>query len=151
MLDYILYERIPGGQVKNLAGSSDHAGEYSELLGVIGDHKGIFEVKAKGNKPAIGSHLLLPIKGSKQMCLRLPVQKVEPLITPLGGWSATCDGPEYREFLIKTMEINCDQCGTDYKLEFVAFSGDDNADALAAMSKQGWSATIEKQICPKCV
>ena len=158
MLDYILYQFTPGGtvvrQVAPSEGSEDSA-VTCELLGVIANGEGVFEVKAKGEMSAANpdqpEYLLLPIKGSKQMSLRLPIQKVEPLITPLGAWSATCQGPAQKEFLLKAMDINCDNCQQPSHLEFVVFSGDDNQDALAAMNYLGWRASMEKQVCPKCI
>lgn len=148
MLDYILYQYTPGGQVAYLGESKEANGE---LLGVVAKGEGVFEIKAKGHKPSEHDTLLVPIKGSRQMSLKMVVQAVEPLITPVGAWSARCLGPSQREFSLKNIDACCDQCGEDSQLEFIAFSGNDQNDALAAMNLAGWNATFEKQVCPKCV
>ena len=147
MLDYILYQYTPGGQFALLEKPlSDNA----ELLGVVASEGGVFEVKGKGGKPAVSDYLLLPVKGSKQISLKMRVEDVQPLITPLGAWSARCEGPKQKEFNLKNIEACCDQCATQSELEFIAFSGDDRSDALAAMNLAGWEATLERQICPAC-
>lgn len=111
---------------------------------------GQFEIKAKGDQPSIGDILLLPVKGSQQLSLQLKVLAVEPLITPVSGWSAKCDGPAQAQFNVKFADITCDTCHEITSLEFIDFSGDTQADAIAGMNKQGWDASIEKQICPTC-
>jgi hypothetical protein len=148
MLDHILYQYTPGGQVAFLKEPKE---ANVELLGVVAKGEGVFEIKAKGDKPFEQDTLLVPIKGSKQMSLKMVVQTVEPLITPVGAWSARCLGPSQREFSLKNIDACCDQCGEDSQLEFIAFSGNDQNDALAAMNLAGWNATFEKQVCPKCV
>lgn len=147
MLDYILYQYTPGGQFSllNKPLSSD-----TELLGVVAGEHGIFEIKAKGDKPKISDYLLLPVKGSKQISLKMRVLDVQPLITPLGAWSARCEGPAQKEFNLKNIEACCDQCAAESQLEFIEFSGDDQSDALAAMNLAGWDASLERQVCPSC-
>ncbi|NVK38545.1 MAG: hypothetical protein HWE18_11530 [Gammaproteobacteria bacterium] len=110
---------------------------------------GVFEVKGKGAQPASGASLLLPIKGSKQMSLILPVMSVEPLITPLGAWSARCKGPNQAQFDVRSADIVCDECSTHYEMEFVVV-GDVQLAAIEAMNHQGWQASLEQQICPNC-
>ena len=148
MLDYILYQYTPGGQFSYGETGSQVNGE---LLGVVAKEQGIFEVKGKGERPVLGSHLLLPVKGSKQLSLKMAVKEVSPLITPVGAWSATCNGPKQREFNLKNIQACCDECKENSELEFISFSGDDQADAVAALNLAGWDATVERQICPKCV
>jgi len=152
MLEHILYRYTPGGQVAYLESKEGSAaGSNTELLGVVAKGEGVFEIKAKGDKPVPNTVLLLPVKGSKQLSLKMVVQEVEPLITPIGAWSARCAGPNQREFSLKNIDACCDQCGEESQLEFIAYSGDDQNDALAALNLAGWSATFEKQVCPKCV
>lgn len=146
MLEYFIYKQTPAGQVCN----ATQADLNGELLGVSSFALGVFEVKAKGVQPQVGDLLLLPVKGSKQLSLQLKVQGIEPLITPLGGWSAKCDGPAQAQFNVKFANINCDGCHAAYELEFIDYSGDSQLDAIAGMNKQGWLATHEKQLCPQC-
>ena len=147
MLDYILYQYTPGGQFSYGENDSQASGE---LLGVVAKEQGVFEVKGKGEKPGIGSYLLLPVKGSRQLSLKMEVKAVSPLITPVGAWSATCDGPKQREFNLKNIQACCDECKENSELEFISFSGDDQTDAVAAMNLAGWKATLQRQVCPKC-
>ena len=147
MIDYILYQYTPGGQFALL---DEPQQSDAELLGVVAQEGGVFEVKAKGERPDTSDYLLLPVKGSKQISLKMRVIEVQSLITPLGAWSARCEGPEQKEFNLKNIEACCDQCGADSQLEFIGFSGDDQSDALAAMKLAGWDATLERQVCPVC-
>lgn len=146
MLEYFIYKQTPAGQVCN--GSQGNL--HSELLGVSSFSLGVFEVKAKGGQPMVGDRILLPVKGSKQLSMMLQVESAEPLITPLGGWSAKCEGPAQAEFNVKFANINCDNCHQAYELEFIDYSGDTQSDAIAGMNKQGWQANSDKQICPEC-
>jgi hypothetical protein len=152
MLECISYTATPGGQmlVVKMDGQVQNAARYDVLGMVAQKTDGIFEVKYKGPKVSIGDYLLLPVKGAKNTSLKMRVEKVDPLITPLGSWSAVCQGPKYKEFDLKNIEANCDACGQDYQLEFIGFSGDHQADALSAMRMQGWNATLDKQVCPNC-
>jgi len=90
------------------------------------------------------------LKGAKQISLKVDVESVEPLITPLGGWSARCNGPEFAQFDIKHVQITCDGCGEKTELEFVDANGDTQNNALKAMVLSGWHATARQQICPNC-
>jgi len=92
----------------------------------------------------------LPLKGAKQLSMAVTVEHVEPLITPLGGWSAACSGPNHAQFDIKNAQITCDQCHQVTDLEFVDFDGNTQENALAGMQAAGWQASAETQICPKC-
>lgn len=146
MLDYILYKNTPAGRVV----IQDDGVTECELLGVSSFELGVFDVKGKGEQPSLGASLLLPVKGAKQLSLRLAVVAVEPLITPLGGWSARCKGPEQAQFDVRSADITCDQCGTKHHLEFVT-TVDVQQDAVAAMNHQGWRASLHEQICPDCI
>ena len=146
MLEYFRYQQTPAGRVITDISPK----KSSDLLGVMSFTLGQFEIKAKGDQPSIGDILLLPVKGSQQLSLQLKVLAVEPLITPVSGWSAKCDGPAQAQFNVKFADITCDTCHEITSLEFIDFSGDTQADAIAGMNKQGWDASIEKQICPTC-
>ena len=146
MLEYFRYKQTPAGTVLN----DRLVDKSSDLLGVSSFTLGEFEVKAKGDFPAAGDLLLLPVKGSKQLSMQLTVMDVSPLITPIGAWSARCNGPAQAQFNVKFAEITCDQCRQAYTLEFIDFSNDTQADAIAGMNKQGWNANLAEQICPSC-
>lgn len=153
MLERIVYSYTPGGQMKVLDSTGQQL-DFSSLsvLGVLAqDASGVFEVKWKGGKIEPGCSLLLPVKGSKQISLKMDVVKVDSLITPVGSWSAVCNGPKFKEFKLKNIEAKCDQCGSAYTLEFIAYSDDDQQDALAAMNLCGWQADSDKQYCPGCL
>mgnify|MGYP007055197991 FL=1 len=153
MLDCISYTHTPGGQLFVLKnGITLESGSAFEVLGVVAQPKqGVFEVKWKGPKVSLGDVLLLPVKGALKTSLKMTVGKVDPLITPLSAWSAVCAGPLEREFILKNIDANCDECKKDYKLEFIAYSADDQKDALDAMNMQGWDASVDRQVCPTCL
>lgn len=146
MLEYFIYKHTASGQVCN----ASQADSKADLLGVSSPSLGFFEVKAKGPTAQFGDMLLLPVKGSKQLSMQLKVDSVAPLITPIGSWSARCKGPDQAQFNVKFAQITCDACKQAYELEFIDFSGDTQADAIAGMNKQGWHATLERQVCPAC-
>lgn len=146
MLDYILYRNIAGGTAI-VAGEAETS---VELLGVVSNQAGLYEVKAKGGVPSLGDMILLPIKGSKQMSLKLPVKTVSPLITPVGAWSAECKGPDVKEFQLRQVQVCCDVCAKSESVEFVEYSDDFNRDALSGLELLGWDANAERQICPDC-
>jgi len=147
MLDYILYQYTAGGTAV-VKGEVERS---VELLGVVSNQVGVYEVKARGQAPVDGDVLILPVKGSKQLSLALPVKSVTSLITPIDGWSAECDGPALKEFQLRTVEVCCDGCGHQASVEFLQFSPDFNADALRALSMLGWQADEASQNCPTCV
>lgn len=146
MLDYFIYRKTQPGKV--IFGKQ--ASIEADLLGVTSVTPGEFHVKAKGLQPEIGGDLYLPLKGAKQISLRLEVQVVEPLITPVGAWSAKCLGPHQAQFDIKTAEVTCDHCGKQEVIEFIDFGNHTQANALAGMNKAGWLANEDEQICPSC-
>ncbi len=146
MLEYFIYKQTTAGKVCNVS----QANITADLLGVSSFSLGVFEVKAKGPIAKEGDVLLLPVKGSKQLSMQLKVDTVEPLITPIGSWSAKCEGPAQAQFNVRFANITCDFCRQSYELEFIDFSGDTQVDAIAGMNKQGWQATLEQQVCPKC-
>lgn len=153
MLDNIAYTYTPGGQMNVLRKGDTVAntGNY-DVLGVSAkDEIGRFEVKWKGLEVNVDDVLLLPIKGSKQISLKMRVLSITALINPQGAWSAECTGPAMKEFDLKNMKACCDACNKKYDLEFIAFRADDQQDAIDAMLMRGWQATPEKQICPDCV
>lgn len=152
MLDSISYTHTPGGQMLLIGADGQVQFEQTyELLGVVAQESvGVFEVKWKGPCIDPDSQILLPVKGAKRVSLKMQVEKVDALITPVGSWSAVCMGPKQREFDLKNIQANCDQCHKDFQLEFIAFSGDDQSDALDAMNLQGWHANMDQQICPDC-
>ena len=157
MLHSIQYQYTPGGRIAAFAGDPNGLSirneSYSaELLGVSAQsEQGFFQVKGKGLIPNVSQILLLPVKGSKQLSLKMEVQSVESLITPENAWSALCIGPDFQEFNLRSVDACCDSCNEKSLLEFIAFSGDDNKDAVSGMSLAGWQASLERQMCPKCV
>jgi hypothetical protein len=153
MLDCISYTQTPGGQMLLIddRGQVVKSQRY-DVLGVVAQPKpSVFEVKYKGNQVSVGDSLLLPVKGAKNTSLKMKVEKVDPLITPIGSWSAVCIGPKYKEFDLKNIEASCDTCKQSYHLEFIAYSGDQQQDALNGMKMQGWDATLDSQVCPSCM
>ncbi len=152
MLDYISYQKVPAAKV--MLELSVTKTVMADILGVSARQTGAanirYEVKGQGPLPELSTILLLPIKGAKSLCLKLPIQSVEILISPAQAWLAVCSGPAATEFNLRLAKISCDQCHNTFDLEFVEFSENTQQDALACMELSGWQATAQKQICPDC-
>lgn len=146
MKAFIEYKAIRGGKVV----LGNHQAEL-ELLGVSSPSIGRFDVKGVGPAPSVDELLYLPVKGAKKVALKLKVLNVESLIQPSNAWQAACLGPEFREFTLRHMNINCDACHQDFALEFVHYSAAAEDDAIEAMQAQGWQASKQMQVCPDCL
>lgn len=123
---------------------------FNPLLGVVSRQPGEFEIKATGDKPSVGSDLFVPVKGSRQISLRLVVRSIEDLITPAFSWSAVCEGMAQEQFLLRSLDAQCDHCGTKMTLEFLQVSDDLSQDAIRGLNDYGWHATSSAQICEGC-
>ncbi len=153
MLDYISYQKVPAAKV--MLELSPTKTVIADILGVsaskVGAFNASYEVKGQGPLPKVASILLLPIKGAKNIALKLPIRSVEALITPDQAWLAVCDGPAVTEFNVRLAKISCDECRKPFDLEFIEFSESTQQDALAGMRLSGWQASEQKQVCPSCV
>ncbi|MFX6842488.1 hypothetical protein ABTH50_19865, partial [Acinetobacter baumannii] len=63
---------------------------------------GRYQVTGTGGSIKADDVLLVSLKGSKTLSMRLTVEKVRHLINPPGQWLAVARGPAFRELAIHT-------------------------------------------------
>ena len=71
---------------------------------------GRYQVTGNGGAIQNGDTLLVTLKGSKTLSMRLTVETVRHLINPRGQWVAVASGPVFNELEILTWQVECDQC-----------------------------------------
>ena len=115
---------------------------------------GRYQVTGNGGSIRIGDALLVTLKGSKDLSMRLTVETVRHLINPPGQWLAVAKGPVFKELAILNWQVNCDACSAQLDFEFAVDAAlGDKARAPAAqarISELGWVARGERHLCPKC-
>ncbi|MBX9712738.1 MAG: hypothetical protein K2X58_03180 [Pseudomonadaceae bacterium] len=115
---------------------------------------GRYQVTGNGGSIKAADTLLVTLKGSRDLCLRLQVEKVRHLINPPGQWLAVAKGPVFKELAILNWQVNCDACNAQLDFEFAVDAAlGEKARAPAAqarISELGWVARGEHHLCPKC-
>lgn len=115
---------------------------------------GRYQVTGNGGSIKADDALLVTLKGSRDLFMRLSVEKVRHLINPPGQWVAVCSGPAFKELAIRNWQVNCDNCSNVLDFEFaVDASGKQAAQAQAAearIKELGWSNRGGKHLCPNC-
>lgn len=66
---------------------------------------GRYQVTGNGGSMQKGDSLLVTLKGSKDLSMRLTVESVRHLINPRGQWVAVANGPVFNELEILTWQI----------------------------------------------
>lgn len=115
---------------------------------------GRYQVTGNGGSIQVGDSLLVSLKGSRALFMRLSVEKVRHLITPPGQWLAVAKGPAFRELNILNWQVACDGCGAQLDLEFAVDASLGNAAhapaAEARLTELGWRSQAGRHICPFC-
>jgi hypothetical protein len=115
---------------------------------------GRYQVTGNGGSINAGDTLLVTLKGSRDLYLRLQVEKVRHLINPPGQWLAVANGPVFRELEIRQWSVDCDGCGKHLDFEFAVDAKlGEKARAPAAearIGELGWKAVDGRHLCPKC-
>ncbi|MDH1265848.1 hypothetical protein [Pseudomonas sp. GD03944] len=115
---------------------------------------GRYQVTGNGGSIQGGDSLLVTLKGSKDLSMRLQVEKVRHLINPPGQWVAVAHGPVFGELAIHTWQVKCDSCDKQLDFEFaVDASLGKKAQAPAAQARiheLGWRSVGERHLCPRC-
>ena len=115
---------------------------------------GRYQVTGNGGSILSGDTLLVTLKGSRDLCLRLQVEKVRRLISPPGQWVAVAKGPVFGELAILNWQVKCDSCPAELDFEFavdVVLGKKAQAPAAQArISELGWQAIAAQHRCPKC-
>lgn len=133
---------------RNLLNSAHTLIECRTLAG------GLYQVTGQGGGVQSGDSLICTVKGSRDLPLRLQVEKIRYLINPPGQWTATAKGPDLRGQSVLGWSIKCDQCQKEQAFEFLAMDKDDlpkrTAKAVARISELGWTPHGDNHLCPTC-
>ncbi|MBF7729823.1 hypothetical protein [Pseudomonas sp. N040] len=115
---------------------------------------GRYQVTGTGGSIQSGDELLVTLKGSRDLCLQLSVDKVRHLISPPGQWVAVARGPVFAELAILNWKVDCDGCGQQLDFEFAVDAAlGQKARAPAAeqrINALGWRSRDGKHLCPAC-
>ena len=115
---------------------------------------GLYQVTGNGGSIQSGDVLIVTLKGSKDLSMRLSVDKVRHLINPRGQWVAVTKGPAFGELAIHQWQVNCDACAKELKFEFAVDTKlgvkAQKPAASARIAELGWSTEGSKHLCPQC-
>ena len=115
---------------------------------------GLYQVTGNGGSIQTGDVLIVTLKGSKDLSMRLTVDKVRHLINPRGQWVAVTKGPVFGELAIHEWQVNCDVCAKELKFEFAVDAKlgtkAQKPAATARIAELGWSTQGSKHVCPQC-
>lgn len=115
---------------------------------------GLYQVTGNGGSIQAGDVLLVTLKGSRDLSMRLTVDKVRHLINPPGQWLAVARGPLFHELEIRTWQVACDGCAAQLDLEFAVDAklgaAARTAAAEARLSELGWRHQAGQHFCPRC-
>ena len=115
---------------------------------------GRYQVTGNGGSIQHGDVLIVTLKGSKDLSMRLTVDTVRHLINPPGQWTAMTTGPVFGELAIHEWQVNCDACAKELKFEFAVDAKlgtkAQKPAASARIAELGWSTEGSKHLCPQC-
>ena len=115
---------------------------------------GRYQVTGNGGSIRADDVLLVTLKGSKDLSMRLTVENVRHLLKPMGQWVAMANGPVFGELAIHSWQVNCDSCAKELKFEFAVDTSQgikaEKPAATARIAELGWTTAGEKHLCPKC-
>lgn len=116
---------------------------------------GRYQVTGNGGSIRSGDSLLVTLKGSRDLSMRLQADKVRHLITPRGQWVAVATGPVFGELAIHSWQVTCDSCQAQLDFEFAvdaALGKKAQAPAAEARIKElGWQSHNAKHRCKQCI
>ncbi|WP_437882989.1 hypothetical protein [Pseudomonas sp. LRF_L74] len=116
---------------------------------------GRYQVTGNGGAIQNGDVLLVTLKGSRSLTLRLEVEKVRHLINPPGQWLAVATGPVFRELSILNWQVKCDSCSKVLDFEFAVDAALGEAArqpaAEARIHELGWRNLDGQHRCPRCL
>ncbi|WP_263263938.1 hypothetical protein [Pseudomonas sp. RIT-PI-S] len=115
---------------------------------------GRYQVTGNGGAVRADDVLLVTLKGSQTLSMRLTVEKVRHLINPVGQWTAVARGPAFNALAIHRWDVNCDRCGKAMNFEFAVDASLGEAAlqpaAAARIAELGWRSEGDKHFCPDC-
>jgi len=115
---------------------------------------GRYQVTGNGGSIQKDDVLLVTLKGSKDLSMRLTVESVRHLINPRGQWVAVASGPAFKELEILNWQVKCDSCQAVLDFEFAVDGKLGNKAhkpaATARVAELGWTSKGDKHLCPHC-
>jgi len=112
------------------------------------------QVTGNGGSIQKDDALLVTLKGSKGLSMRLAVESVRHLINPPGQWVAVASGPVFNELEILNWQVKCDSCDAVLDFEFAVDAKLGNKArqpaASARIAELGWASRGEQHLCPQC-
>ncbi|MEK1941137.1 MAG: hypothetical protein AAAB16_12280 [Pseudomonas sp.] len=115
---------------------------------------GRYQVTGNGGSVKSGDVLLVTLKGSRDLCMRLNVDKVRHLINPTGQWVAVAQGPVFTELSILNWQVKCDGCAKQLDFEFAvdaALGKKAHAPAAEArLTELHWQNRNGRHLCQAC-
>lgn len=116
---------------------------------------GRYQVTGNGGSIQAGDGLLVTLKGSRDLSMRLVVEKVRHLINPPGQWLAVAKGPVFNELSILQWGVDCNGCGAHLDFEFAVDAKLGAAArtpaAEARITELGWRHQAGHHLCPRCI
>ncbi|OEC55734.1 MULTISPECIES: hypothetical protein [Pseudomonadaceae] len=115
---------------------------------------GRYQVTGVGGSVKDGDTLLVTLRGSRELSMRLEVEKVRHLINPPGQWLAVAKGPAFKELSILQWKVDCDACGKRLDFEFAVDASlgkpAETPAAEARITELGWAKRDGRHLCPTC-
>ncbi|MBO2926053.1 hypothetical protein [Metapseudomonas otitidis] len=115
---------------------------------------GRYQVTGVGGSVKDGDTLLVTLRGSRELSMRLEVEKVRHLINPPGQWLAVAKGPAFKELSILQWKVYCDACGKRLDFEFAVDASlgkpAETPAAEARIAELGWAKRDGRHLCPTC-
>ncbi|MGC8114159.1 hypothetical protein ACP3VQ_03970 [Metapseudomonas otitidis] len=115
---------------------------------------GRYQVTGIGGSVKDGDTLLVTLRGSRELSMRLEVEKVRHLINPPGQWLAVAKGPAFKELSILQWKVDCDACGKRLDFEFAVDASlgkpAETPAAEARIAELGWTKRDGRHLCPTC-
>ncbi len=115
---------------------------------------GRYQVTGNGGSVKSGDVLLVTLKGSRDLSMRLNVDKVRHLINPTGQWVAVAQGPVFTELSILNWQVKCDGCAKQLDFEFAvdaALGKKAHAPAAEArINELHWQNRNGRHLCQAC-
>ena len=115
---------------------------------------GRYQVTGNGGSMQKDDVLLVTLKGSRDLSMRLTVESVRHLINPRGQWVAVASGPVFNELRILNWQVTCNACQAVLDFEFAVDAKLGNKArhpaANARIAELGWASRGEQHLCPAC-
>lgn len=115
---------------------------------------GRYQVTGNGGSIQKNDVLLVTLKGSRDLSMRLTVESVRHLINPRGQWVAVASGPVFGELEILNWQVKCDGCYAVLDFEFAVDGKLGNKArqpaASARIATHGWASRGDRHLCPRC-